>query len=287
MNASFFQDLLGSIAERGRALIERSGGRTRPGWRRRRRAARDPRGPVPRPPLRPRRGIGRGPRPPGARPLWPLANRGPPRLLPLARARLRPRPGPTPGRLGRLRRGADPIPPPGAPARRRAAATGAVPPAQSCARRHRGARPDAPGSPDAGRRRSGPRERGRRPRPPPLLLVQPRLPGAAPHRLVDAGRHPRADHPLRGRARDPGLGRPASPRTTLRPPLLRLLPPVAGRRAADLRRGGADPRDPELDPDAACGGARRAACDRSRRRRSSTRSATASRACAVSRSAIS
>ena len=27
MNASFFQDLLGSIAERGRALIERSGGR--------------------------------------------------------------------------------------------------------------------------------------------------------------------------------------------------------------------------------------------------------------------
>ena len=31
-------------------------------------------------------------------------------------------------------------------------------------------------------------------------------------RLVDPGRHPRAHHPLRGRARDPGLGRPAPPR---------------------------------------------------------------------------
>ena len=42
-----------------------------------------------------------------------------------------------------------------------------------------------------------------------------------------------------------------------RPPLLRLLPPVADRRAADLRRGGADPRDPGLDPAAAGRGARR------------------------------
>ena len=32
-----------------------------------------------------------------------------------------------------------------------------------------------------------------------------------------------------------------------RPPLLRLLPPAAGRRAADLRRGGADQGDPGID----------------------------------------
>ena len=50
------------------------------------------------------------------------------------------------------------------------------------------------------------RRRGREPRPglrPPVrVLVQPRLPGPAPHRLDDAGPHPREDHPLRGRARD-------------------------------------------------------------------------------------
>ena len=33
-----------------------------------------------------------------------------------------------------------------------------------------------------------------------LVLVQPRLPGAAAHRLVDAGDHPGEDHPLRGGA---------------------------------------------------------------------------------------
>ena len=33
-----------------------------------------------------------------------------------------------------------------------------------------------------------------------LHLVQPGIPGAAPYRLVDAGHHSREDHPLRGRA---------------------------------------------------------------------------------------
>ena len=49
-----------------------------------------------------------------------------------------------------------------------------------------------------------------------LVLVQPRLPGAAPHRLVDAGDRAGKDHPLRGGARDPRLGRPA-PRASIRP----------------------------------------------------------------------
>ena len=119
------------------------------------------------------------------------------------------------------------------------------------------------------------------------LLVQPRLSGPAPDRLVDAGRHPRADHPLRGGARDPGLGRPAPPGAAQRPALLRLLPSLAGRRAADLRRGGADPGDPRLDPGPARRGAGGAAGRRRRRRPCSTRSATASPACAASRSATS
>ena len=72
------------------------------------------------------------------------------------------------------------------------------------------------------------------------VLVQSGLSGAAPHRLADAGGNPRKDHPLRGRARDPGLGRSAPPPRAGRSALLRLLPPLAGRRAADLRRGGAD-----------------------------------------------
>ena len=40
------------------------------------------------------------------------------------------------------------------------------------------------------------------------------------------------------------LGRPPQPARADRPALLRLLPPAAGRRAADLRRGGADRGDP-------------------------------------------
>ena len=88
------------------------------------------------------------------------------------------------------------------------------------------------------------RRRRRRLRASLRLVVQPRLPGAAPHRLDDAGEHPREDHPLRGGARDPELGRPAQPARADRPALLRLLPPAARRRAADLRRGGADRGDP-------------------------------------------
>ncbi len=45
---------------------------------------------------------------------------------------------------------------------------------------------------------------------------------------------------LRGRARDQGLGRPAPPPRSGRPALLCLLPSLAHRRAADLRRGRAD-----------------------------------------------
>ena len=115
---------------------------------------------------------------------------------------------------------------------------------------------DARGPDQARRQGAGPAQGRRRLRAPVRLLVQSRLPGAAPDRLVDAGRHPRADHPLRGGARDPRLGRPAPPRPALRPPLLRLLPSIAGRRAADLRRGGADPGDPRLDPGTARRGAR-------------------------------
>ena len=121
-----------------------------------------------------------------------------------------------------------------------------------------------------------------------VVVVQPRLPGAAPHRLADAGRHPREDHRLRGRARDPGLGRPAPPPRPGRPALLRLLPSLADRRAADLRRGGADGRHSRQHPVGAGGGAEeRRASPTSRRRRCSTRSPTARRACAASRSATS
>ena len=81
---------------------------------------------------------------------------------------------------------------------------------------------------------------GRRFRPPVLVMVQSRLPGAAPHRLVDAGQYPGKDHQARGRAQDPLLGRSAPPHRSARSLLLRLFPSGAGRRAADLRRGGAD-----------------------------------------------
>ena len=92
-----------------------------------------------------------------------------------------------------------------------------------------------------------PRRRRCRFRPPVLVLVQPRLPGAAAHRLVDAGDHPGEDHPLRGGAPHPRLGRPAPPHRSARPPLLRVLPSGADRRSADLRRGRADARHPDRD----------------------------------------
>ena len=134
------------------------------------------------------------------------------------------------------------------PCRRRAAPAGAVAPAQSRARRHRARwcacasscsmRIDPPRRPRGGRRRL---------RPSVLVVVQPRLPGAAPDRLVDAGDHPGKDHPLRGGAPHPRLGRSAPPHRSAGPALLRLLPSGAGRRAADLRRGRADPRDSRRD----------------------------------------
>ena len=68
-------------------------------------------------------------------------------------------------------------------------------------------------------------------------MVQSRLPGAAPHRLVDAGDRAGEDHPLRGGASDPRLGRSAPAHRSARPALLRVLPSGAQRRAADLRRG--------------------------------------------------
>jgi malonyl-CoA decarboxylase len=73
-----------------------------------------------------------------------------------------------------------------------------------------------------------------------LLVVQPRLPGAASASTGDAGRHSRAAHPVRGGApMDPGLGRSQAAARPGGPAMLRLLPSGAARRAADLRRGGA------------------------------------------------
>ena len=109
-----------------------------------------------------------------------------------------------------------------------------------------------------------------------LVLVQPRLPGAAPHRLVDAGVDPGKDHPLRGGARDSRLGRFAPPHRSARSPLLRLLPSGAGRRAADLRRGRADPRNTRRDRADPFRQARDRRARSARRRRCSTRSPTAS-----------
>ena len=79
------------------------------------------------------------------------------------------------------------------------------------------------------------------------LVVQPRLPRAATDRLVDAGAHPRKDHPLRSRPRDHQLGRPAAAPRAARPALLRLLPPGIERRAVDLRRGRAHARGAFVD----------------------------------------
>ena len=128
--------------------------------------------------------------------------------------------------------------------RLRAAAAGAAATPQPRARRDRGAGQDARGAPEAPARASGAAPARLRLRASLRLVVQPRLPGAAPHRLDDAGEHPREDHPLRGGARHPELGRPPQPARADRPALLRLLPPAARRRAADLRRGGADRGDP-------------------------------------------
>ena len=100
--------------------------------------------------------------------------------------------GVEPGALGRDRRRVA--------RRHRAAPAGAVPPAQPRAWRNRGARRHARGPARRARPSQRPRRRRRRFRAAVLHLVQPGIPGPAPHRLVDAGHHSREDHPLRGRA---------------------------------------------------------------------------------------
>ena len=69
------------------------------------------------------------------------------------------------------------------------------------------------------------------------FLVLRRIDWSSP--AIDPGK----DHPLRSGARDPRLGRSAPPHRSAGPALLRILPSGAGRRAADLRRSGAHSRD--------------------------------------------
>ena len=56
------------------------------------------------------------------------------------------------------------------------------------------------------------------------FLVQSRFSGAAAHRLVDARQYSGENHPLRGGARNPGLGRSSPPSRPGGPALLRLFP---------------------------------------------------------------
>ena len=76
-------------------------------------------------------------------------------------------------------------------------------------------------------------------------VVQPRLPGAAAHRLADIRVDSRTADPVRSRPPDSGMGRPAAPARE-RSALLRVLPSGAARRAAHLHRSGADPGHPRL-----------------------------------------
>ena len=127
--------------------------------------------------------------------------------------------------------------------RRRAAPAGIIPPAQSRAQRHRRTRANARAIDrcHGSSRRSC---RGRcRFRASVFVMVQSRLPRAAPHRLVDARQYSGKDHPARGRAQDPKLGRSAPPHRSGRPLLLCVLSSGTGRRAADFRRGRAGARD--------------------------------------------
>ena len=257
MNASFFQDLLGSIAERGRSLIERSGGRPA----RARRSAARPRS----------RACAATSSPAAARRrAWPwparcstsTAARRPrsgSRFFRLLARDFGPDRGPAPRRLGRLRR------------RRRPRPTSR----RSCAPSSRRARSCSAGStwrPAAPRRWSRMREdllklggddpelasvdddlahllsswfnRG--------FLVLRRIDWSTPADILERIIRYEAVHEIQGWD---DLRRRVQPQ---RPALLRLLPPLDDRRAADLRRGGADPRDPRLDP----GPARRGAGDR-------------------------
>ena len=206
MNTSFFGDMLQTIAERGRALIERTRDRREVAEQRSASLVQlcdellSGRGEA----------SGRRARPRDSVALRRAQDRLPHRLLRGAGQGLRSRPRPAQrGHLGLARdsptdaaaaevhRASEPrrlelfrrlnL----APERHRCAGAHA----RAAARRH--------GAP----RR--PRRHRQRLRPPVLVLVQPRLPGAAQHRLVDARQPAREDHPLRGGARDPGLERSA------------------------------------------------------------------------------
>ena len=142
------------------------------------------------------------------------------------------------------------------PLRFRAAPSRAVPAAQSRARRHRRAGRDARGFAPA--REPEPVARHCRSRfsASVRFVVQSRLSGVAPHRLVLAGGASGKDHPLRGGARNRRLGRAETAHRSGRPAMLRVLPSEAGRRAADLRRSRADASPPGGDCAAARGKAR-------------------------------
>ena len=234
MNVSFLQELLTSVAEQGRQLLPRS-----------------LRGPgredditelAERAQLQPRRGVGRRHRQRAVAPLPGSRPGGPARLPQVPRPHHAARPGRGDPRRQGLSAGPE-------TASLRALQRAVESPRIEFFRRLNlapGATAEivklrrdllATGRPLA-------RPPRQRPAPSAGVLVQPRLPGAAPHRLAHAGHHPRQDHRLRGGARDPGLGRPAPPARPRRPQLLRLLPPLADRRAPDLRRGGADGRHP-------------------------------------------
>ena len=101
-----------------------------------------------------------------------------------------------------------------------------------------------------------------------------------------AGRAPGKADRLRGGARDPQLDRSEEPARG-RPPLLCLFPPAHAGRAADLRRGGADPGHGRATSQRCSTRARRSAIRTPPTPRSSIRSRTASAASPASASATS
>ena len=280
---AFFSDLLASISERGRTLLRprRAAGRETG----RLRAARIVRGAA----VGPRRGFRRRDRARGARPLSSSRRGRPADVLRDAGARLRSGPrAAVAGDRGLAR----------AAVRRgrqrpafclRAAAAGTDPAAEPRARRHQraggAARRSAPAHERKRPQGSG-RARPRR-RASFVFMVQQGISRAAQDRLADASEHSGTDHPLRGGARDPRLGRSAPPHRSGRPALLRLLSSRAGRRAPDLRRGGADRNDPRRDRAAARRRPRRWCRSSAPAPRCSIRSPTPSAASAAFRSAVS
>ena len=175
-----------------------------------------------------------------------------------------------------------------AASRRRAATSGVVPPAEPCARRH-----ERPGrvarktsSITAQRTPSSPAStmisshllyswfnRG-------FLMMQ-RITWSSPADILERIIRYEAVHMIQGW--DDLRRRRAAPRS----PMLRLLSPIARRRASDLRRGGADEATSRPQSRQLLADERKALPPKRRPRRSSTRSAIVSRACAASRSAIS